>query len=67
MGNECGFDAVVTVVPGDEVLRRSVPPTDQSIIHVRTDIVLELAVVILIDIFCQTADPHFLVICAVVR
>ena len=57
----------VTVVSGDEVLRHSVPlATDQSLMHVRTDIVLELAVV-LIDILWQVADPHFLVACTVVR
>jgi hypothetical protein len=73
MGCECDFDAVITVVPGDEleVLRRSVPPTDRSFMHMRTDIMLELAAVVLIDTLWQVADPHFqglvVLVCAVVR
>ena len=66
MGHERGFDAAVAIISGDEALPRGVPPTDRSFVHARTEIVLELAVVILIDVLEQVADPHFLAVCAVV-
>ena len=46
---------------------RGIPPTDHPFMHVRTNIVLELAVVVLIDVLWQVADLHFLVVCSVVR
>ena len=40
MGYERGFDAAVTVVPGDEALACGVPPSDRALVHARTEIVL---------------------------
>jgi len=40
MGYERGFNAAVTVVSGNETLACSVAPTDRSLVHARTEIVL---------------------------
>lgn len=35
-----GFDAAITVVPGDEALACSVPPSDRALVHARTKVML---------------------------